>query len=278
MQICHSIHSLISLIVDVFNLKILRTFMKKSFLTLFFIVAIFSLIFWISRIQPPTCPDIPEVIIIGTSADYQQMSFKQDGMIVGFDIDVVTEVVNRLGKKLEFRDMPFELLVPQLQLGTIHVIAAGMTATPERAKRVIFSKPYLGHDPLWVITLAQHPLTSLKDLEGQEVIVNQGYTADIYMSKLPNINLRRLPTVADALLALRSGRGYAFVTASNTLKPLIEQQGTKEFNIFAIQDTDENTSLAIAPDYPILGQKIQEALDSMEADGTLQVLKEKWHV
>lgn len=237
------------------------------------------LVFWLRQIQRPSLPDIPDTIVVGTSADFQPMSFRKEGEVVGFDIDVVTQAVKRLGKEIEIKDMPFELLIPQLQLGTIHIIAAGMTPTPERAQRVLFTEPYLTKDPLWVITLADHePLRSFKDLEGKEVIVNQGYTADMYMSNIPTINLVRLPSVADALLALKSGRGYAFVTASNTIKPLFEHYGRDAFNIFAIEDTDENTALAIAPDYPVLTQKIQAVLKDMEADGTMQQLKEKWHL
>jgi arginine/lysine/histidine transporter system substrate-binding protein len=253
--------------------------MKKAFYLLVLVTAIFTLFFWLRQIQRPLLPDVPDIIIVGTSADFQPMSFRKDGQITGFDIDVVTEVVKRLGKQIEIKDMPFELLVPQLQLGTVHIVAAGMTPTPERAKRVLFTEPYLKENPLWVVTLAgKNNITSFKDLEDKEVIVNQGYLADMYMSKMPTINLIRLPTVADALLALKSGRGYAFVTASNTIKPLFDQYGRDAFNIFAIEETDENTALAIAPDYPVLAQKVQAVLKDMEADGTLQNLKEKWHL
>ena len=82
--------------------------------------------------------------------------------------------------------------------------------------------------------MQQHPaVTSLEELKGKDVIVNTGYTADLYMSKIPDINLIRLTKVADALAALEQGKGYAFVTAAFTFQPYIKD-GKERFNYFRI--------------------------------------------
>lgn len=253
--------------------------MKKSFLTLITVALVASVIFFFRHIQKPHSPTVCDTIIVGTSADFQPMSFIKDGTIVGFDIDVITEIGKRLGKPITIKNMPFELLIPQLQIGHIHIIAAGMSATPERANRVYFTPAYLSGDPLVVVRMANSaPITSLKDLAHKEVIVNQGYTSDLYMSKIPDISIKRLGTVADALMALKMGRGDAFVTAANTMAPVLEQQGTGTYTIFPIPETNENVSLAISKDYPELASQVTAKLTEMEEDGTLAALKEKWHV
>lgn len=215
-------------------------------------------------------------LIVGTSADFPPFSFIKDGEIVGFDIDLAREVCNRLNKKMELKDMPFDTLVPQLQLGRMQMIAAGMTATPERTERVNFTKPYLVGEPLVVITLAKNPITALNQLQTKNVVVNEGYTADTYMSKQEGIVLKRLPNISDAFMALNSGRAYAFVTARNSVKTFFDQHGIGKYSMFIIPNTAENSALVISKKFPELLPCVQQALDALETDGTLQALKVKW--
>lgn len=222
---------------------------------------------------------IPDMLVVGTSADFQPMSFKKDGKIVGFDIDLINEIGKRLNKPITMQDMPFEVLLPQMQLGTVHVIAAGMSATPERAQRVSFSKPYITDNPLVAVTRIQDgKLASFDALKTKKVVVNQGYLADMELSKIPGIELTRLPSVADALLSLDARRSDVFVTAASSIKPVIEAGGAGKYALFILEETDENTALAISKEYPELAKQIDIILDEMSTDGTLNALKQKWHL
>jgi arginine/lysine/histidine transporter system substrate-binding protein len=217
------------------------------------------------------------MLIIGTSADFKPFSFRKESGIEGFDIDIIREIAKRLHKEPLKKDMPFELLIPQLQLGTIHVVAAGMTPTAERAERVLFTKPHLVGDTLVILTKKENPITSLEDLKGKKVIVNQGYTADRYMSSIKGPELVRLPSVSDALLALRSNKAFAFVVARRAIQPYFDQHGAEEFTTFTVPDSpEESSALVISPHYPLLAQQIDKLLTQMEEDGTLKALKEKW--
>jgi arginine/lysine/histidine transporter system substrate-binding protein len=252
--------------------------MKKILIVAVVALAAIALFTWVrktSDYQP-----LEKLLIVGTSADFPPFSFRdKDDAITGFDIDVIKEIAKRLSLEISLQDKPFSTLLPQLELGQIHVIAAGMTPTPERAQRVNFTKPYLSSNPLLIVTLQSNPaVTSLEDLKGKDVIVNTGYTADLYMSKIPGINIVRLPKVADALAALDQGKGYAFVTASFTLKPYVKDDD-KRYNYFRVQETDELSALGISKKLPEeFTEKVQKALDTMEADGTLDALKRKWEV
>lgn len=234
-------------------------------------------ILWYKKSTPPREDNILNTIIIGTSADLPPFSFRDSqNQVAGFDIDIAKEVAKRLKKEYLIEDMRFEMLLPELQLGRIHVIAAGMTSTPERAKSVLFTKPYLTGNPLVVLTLTKNKINHLDDLKNKEIVVNTGYTADAYMSNVQDIKLTRLHTVAEAFAALEKGAAFAFVTAANTLKPLFEKHQESKFNQFLIKETDENDALAVSPKHAALLADIQKALDQMETEGVIEALKQKW--
>lgn len=222
---------------------------------------------------------IPDILVVGTSADFQPMSFKKNGVVVGYDIDLINEIAQRLGKSVTIQDMPFEVLLPQMQLGSIHIIAAGMSATPERARRVIFSTPYITDNPLVAVTLKRHgKLAGFDDLKTKKVVVNQGYLADLELSKIPGLAVTRLPSVSDALLSLDAGRSDVFVTSASSIKPVIEASGNDTYELLVLSEADENMALAISKEYPELAKQIDAIIESMNADGSMQALKEKWHL
>lgn len=83
-----------------------------------------------------------DVWVVGTSADNPPYEFMKDGEIVGFDVDLITEIGKHLGKKIEFKNMEFHSLLAALSSGNVDMVLAGLSITPDRQGRVDFSIPY----------------------------------------------------------------------------------------------------------------------------------------
>lgn len=251
----------------------------RPFVVVMTIVFVGALTFVVHHFYNPQVVEIPETIIVGTTADYPPFSFVDNNKIIGFDIDVVTECIKRLGKNIEIKDVPFELLIPQATIGTLHVIAADLAVTPDREKVVLFTNPYLTNGPLVVLTLADQPaITKLEDLNQKRVAVNKGYTADSYMSNLAYLAVERVPNLDDAVKALRANHVDALVTSADTIPTLFEKYGQDSFKAFMIKDVNENAALAVSKMYPELVRELSNILEQMNADGTLDQLKQKWHL
>jgi ABC-type amino acid transport substrate-binding protein len=260
---------------------------KSSLYILIALIIATSAIIWYRATKTIITATPLDTIIVGTNAEFQPFSFKENDTITGFDIDVITEVLKRLNKKMVLKDMPFDALIPEIQLGNIHVIAAGITPTQERARRALFTQPHLAAgNPLLIITLlrqgfeGQGPITTLDDLIGKTVVVNEGYVADSYMSEQPGVNLIRLSSaaVSDGMLALESGRADAFVTARYPMKPYFDKYDSNNFSVIAIPKTEESSAFAVSKHYPELRDYIQATLDRMQEDGTMDTLKRKWNL
>lgn len=214
-------------------------------------------------------------LIVGTNAEFPPFCYIENKTIVGFDIDIAKEVAKKLGKTIQLKDMPFDALVPEVSLGSVDFVAAGMSYTEERAKRVLFTKPYLSGDPFVIFSLSQKKF-NLDDLNGKTVVVIEGFTADHFIASRAGINLIRLPTQADGFMAIKSGRADAFVTAKSTVDAFFEGQDPSKFHTTILEGTGETCVLAIPKSKASLLLNIQKALDEMEKDGTLAKLKSKW--
>jgi ABC-type amino acid transport substrate-binding protein len=231
--------------------------------------------------QPRTGAPTAALLMVGTNAEYPPFTFMRDGTIVGFDIDVVKQVAERLGKTVHIVDMPFNSLIPQLQTGALDVIAAGMTPTQERAQVVAFSQPYVTGTPLIVVSVPHaKQVRTQEDLANESVIVNDGFTAEQHLATIPGINLLRLPTVAEAFLALQNHKADHYVTARNAAQPFFDLHKDKMsgFTVTDLPNTNETTALAVSPQKPELLAEIQRILTEMQEDGTLTDLKKKWNI
>ena len=103
------------------------------------------------------------------------------------------------------------------------MIAAAHNFPPLNVPNILFTKPYLSGNPLAIVSLANQPkIKNVTDLAGKTVVVNEGYTADFYMSKFENITILRLESPDEAFLALDAKRADAFVAAQNQCQSLFK--------------------------------------------------------
>lgn len=215
------------------------------------------------------------LLIVGTNAEFPPFSFIQDREIVGFDIDVASEIARRLGKEIQFKDMPFDALIPEVILGHVDILAAGMSYTEERARRVLFTKCYVDKDPFVVFSTAKEK-ASFDRLEGKTVVVVEGFTSDQLMSPKKGIHLMRLNTQAEAFMAVKCGRAHAFVTAKSTVDKFFENQNPSQFYFEIIEGSGETYAMIVPKSKPEILEQVQQALDDMGRDGTMDALKAKW--
>lgn len=221
------------------------------------------------------------VLVVGTSLDYPPYEFidSQTGKPAGLDIDLITEIAQRLGKDLIIQDKPFSSLIFGLLTNEVDTVASGISPTERRAKLVSFSDKYLTGVPFVAITkAAEFQPQSMQDLQNKIVAVNTGYVTDLFMSKeYPNVELIKLDTPSDSFLALQTGAVDAFVTSPHTAKIFLEHiANPQDFFMMQIPDTGEVCAFAVAKNNEKLLEQINRALKAMHQDGTLENIKQKW--
>lgn len=216
-----------------------------------------------------------QTLVVGTNAEFAPFAFIENGVLKGFEIDIAETIASRMGYAIQWKDLPFEALIPALQLSQVDFVAAGMSITEEREKVVGFSKPYLDGEPLVALYDSKKiEAFQPEKLASYAVVVNQGYTAETYVIDILGVDALRLGNPAEALLALNSGRADVFVTAKNTIQPLISQAA--HYTWTEIGEPAENCALMFPKNKPELQRHIDTILTEMQEDGTVEQLKAKW--
>ena len=82
-------------------------------------------------------------IIVQTNAYFAPFEYYDGGQIVGVDVEIMNLVGEKLGKKIEFQNVEFEVIIDNVSAGKIcDAGAAGITVTDARKEKVDFSNTY----------------------------------------------------------------------------------------------------------------------------------------
>ena len=84
-----------------------------------------------------------DTIIVQTNAYFAPFEYYDGTEIVGVDVDIMNLVGEKLGKKVEFQNVTFSVIIDNVSEGKIcDVGAAGITVTDSRKEKVDFSNTY----------------------------------------------------------------------------------------------------------------------------------------
>lgn len=136
-----------------------------------------------------------------------------DGQPSGISVELARGLAEKVGRPVQIENIPFTGLIPALKTGKIDAIISSMTATPERAKAVAFSDPYLTTG-LAALVPAGSETTDLAaiDQPGRTVVVRQGTTGEVFARK--NIRSARILTLEKenaCVLEVVQGKADAFI-------------------------------------------------------------------
>ena len=84
-----------------------------------------------------------DLLVVYTEVGFEPFEYIDKGKIVGVDVDIMNKVGERLGKKVFFENINFDIIIDVVREGKLtNVGAAGLSITEERLERVDFSIPY----------------------------------------------------------------------------------------------------------------------------------------
>lgn len=85
----------------------------------------------------------PADYIVETNAFFAPFEFYEGREIKGVDVEIIDRVAKWLNKKIDIKDVEFDVIIDNVEAGKIaDAGAAGLTITPARSEKVNFSIPY----------------------------------------------------------------------------------------------------------------------------------------
>jgi len=199
------------------------------------------------------------------------------GGLEGFNIDLGNEIARRLGRPIEIDGTEFSALIPGMNAKKYDFVLAPTTATPERAKAMLFSEGYMETDYRFLQRKGDPPIASLDDLKGKTISLNKGSAYESWArqnAEKYGFKFDVYGTNADAVQAVLSGRADANL-AGHTVVMWAAKQNPQVVPTFTYK-TGLVWAVAFRLDDQAGRAEVNNAIKCMKKDGTVARLYEKW--
>jgi len=165
------------------------------------------------------------VIRIGYAVEAPYAFLSPEGQVTGEAPAIARVIASRLGiARIEWRLAEFAGLIDDLEDGRFDVIAAGMFATPDRQRRVAFSRPTFRAGPGLLVRRGNpqglHSYAELLRKRETRVAVLMGSMEEAHLRRIgcPEERLLRVPDAMSGRVAVRSGQADALALSAPTLR------------------------------------------------------------
>lgn len=209
-----------------------------------------------------------ETLTMGTNASFPPYEYVDDnGKIVGIDAEIAQAIADKLGMKLEIKDMEFDSLIPAVKSKSIDLVLAGMTVNEERKQSVNFSDSYSTGVQV-VIVKEGSDIKTVDDLKGKKIGVQAGTTGDTYCSDdFGEENVKQFSNGSLAVAALANGQVDCVVIDNEPAKNYVA--ANSGLKILDTEYVTEDYAIAISKDNDDLLKKVNDALKELKDDGTV---------
>lgn len=213
-------------------------------------------------------------LVVGISADQMPFSFMKDGEIVGFEIDLIKAIGQKIDAEIVIKDMPFYTLIPALESKNISLIISSMSMTPDRAKVVDFSLPYYVNDFVFIgiqnITSDDSPIT-----EGMKIGVQNGTLMYQWLQKQDiKITIVVMDKNLELIEELKNHHIDGILLDSVIAKDVVKHNNNFKIVVLNTMNQD-GMAIAVRHDDPLL-TNINNAIVELQNNGTMLKFQSKW--
>ena len=199
------------------------------------------------------------------------------GRPAGVSVKLAEALGAHLGRQVVIENIAFDGLIPALKAGNVDCVISSMTATPERARSIAFSEPYVKTGLALLIAEAS-PVLSAADLDmpGRVVAVKQGTTGQQWAAaSLTKAQLLVLDTEAAAVLEVLQGRADAFIYDSMSVFKN-HRRHPRQTRAALAPFREESWAVGLRQGNDELRRQVNEFLESFRADGGFEKLGDEF--
>lgn len=217
-------------------------------------------------------------LVVGIT-EYEPMNYKDDnGEWTGFDTEFAQAVGEKLGVNVEFVEINWDYKYNELDSKSIDCIWNGMTITDEGKEAASISDPYA--ENAQVVVMKQDQLANYTDVESLKnltIAVEGGSAGEKAAAAAGLTNTVVSNTQALALTEVSSGSCDACII-DLTMANSMTGEGTSNANLgFELKLEAEEYGIAFRKNSDLTA-KVNEIIDELMSDGTLDALAEKYEI
>lgn len=237
-------------------------------------------------VTPPNDLVTPGTLTVGSDTTYPPQEYidTTTGKPAGFDVDLITDIAQRMGLKVNVVTTSFDTIIDSLSAKRFDVVISAITINSDREKKVDFVPYFSAGESLLVPKGNPKNLTSIDNACGLKVGVQTGtveqtdaQTASQACQKAgkPAITITSLTNQTDVIQLLATNR----VDATYQDSPVSDYyilQNPGQFQVGGSVVNAAPEGIAVRKGDTSMLTAVQNAFNQLKAAGTYDALFKKW--
>ena len=224
-------------------------------------------------------------ITIGFDNTFVPMGFEEmNGQYTGFDIDLAEAVSEKLGFKVQFQPIDWDMKETELQNGTIDAIWNGYSATDERREKVAFSIPYMENQQV-LVTKKSKQIRSVEDMKDKTLGAQAGSSGyldfeaqpDLLKNRVKDQKANQYQSFNEALIDLKNDRIDALLIDRVYANYYLQSEGIlNDYNVFSAGFESESFAVGVRAADKRLLTALNQSFIELYQEGKFQEISQKW--
>ncbi|EEI19462.1 transporter substrate-binding domain-containing protein [Lentilactobacillus hilgardii] len=217
-------------------------------------------------------------LTIGLEGTYPPYSYRKDGKLTGFEVELGKAVAKKLGVKANFVPTKWDSLIAGLGSGKYDVVLNNITQTPERRKQYLFSKPYVYSRYVLITRSGSNAIKTTADIKDKKFAEATGSDNELIAKKFGAVIVPQ-EQFQTSLDLIKQGRAQGAINAESALLTYAKDNSIKGLKYRLLKDSEQKPakiSGLFNKKSPKLKNKFNKVLDQLRKDGTLKRLSQKY--
>lgn len=221
---------------------------------------------------------------VAVDPTYEPFTFKADGKLTGFDVDIANALCAEIKRKCVFVEQVWDSMIPGLQARKYDVIISSLSITEDRLKTIDFTDKYY-NTPSRVVVKKDVPYAGPASIKGKKMGVLKGSTQEKYaMGELKPVGVDVIPYEAQdqVYLDIRSGRldgtvaDFVEVTGGFLSKPEGKDYQLVGPELYTEKYFGIGVGIGLRKGQTALKDELNAAIKAIRANGVYKKINDKY--
>src|SRR6195256_5082101 len=216
-------------------------------------------------------------LLVGTSDTSPPFSARENGTVVGYDVDLAARVARRWALPMGTISVVNADRIPALQQDRVDLVASGITRAENRKKEVGFSLAYLV-SPHKVLIRKDGGIATVGQMAGRKLALVKSASVDAeLMAAVPTLQIVHFEDYAACFRALRDKQVDGFLADEVLLASFAQKGGApQDFTFIPDYDLPRTAGFAIKRNEARFAQFVDQVLLDLEKSGEAEKIFDTW--
>jgi len=258
------------------NSAVSRNIRHRIRLALFVIGCVLLLPARAAETNPPPAKSatLPPLVLLADD-DYPPMAYLEEGVARGMDVDFGHALAGRMRREIRVKLIDWHRAQEKVLRGEADALL-GMSESAERRKLFDFSRPMFTRQFGLLVRSSNQVIHDLRTLPGHTVGVTPGGFPGQFLKQQSGITFAVITNYQDGLHQLVAGKIDALAADLWVATYLMEKGNIHGVMVVGRPFATANTAIAVKKGNTALLAEINQAINLLYADGTVDKIRQDW--